>query len=366
MNPLKLILRTAAVLALAGSTAVLGQNAPAFLKGKVRLADDPGRSLEQRLSAAREAFRRTGSGEVFFAGYLFPAREEVRHEAGQGQGPFEVTAEAGRVKFKSASDSQSWKSEGSGAPAGVLWLNSLSGPGQEMLSPHLLDPKAVYDFAREPVYWLGSVDAETGLAFLEKKFEAAGEETRKSLLFVMAEHRTPRALDFLKTTALGSSSLEVRKTAVFWVGALKDSRSLGLLRQIWSGTQSSALREQVVFALSLLDDRGAVVEMVRIARADSDRSVRKNAIFWLGQKASREAVKALKDTVDSPAEDLEVKEAAVFAISQLPPDKAVPLLVSLARENKSPSVRKKALFWLGQTGGEEALKLFEEILLKKD
>jgi len=34
--------------------------------------------------------------------------------------------------------------------------------------------------------------------------------------------------------------------------------------------------------------------------------------------------------------------------------------------NKNPSVRKKALFWLGQTGSEEAVKLFEEILLKKD
>jgi HEAT repeat protein len=93
--------------------------------------------------------------------------------------------------------------------------------------------------------------------------------------------------------------------------------------------------------------------------------VRKKAIFWLGQKASQESVKTLKEVVDKPEEDVEIKDSAVFAISQLPKDKAVPMLVAIAKENKSPSVRKKAIFWLGQTGEKEALELFEEILLKK-
>jgi HEAT repeat protein len=55
----------------------------------------------------------------------------------------------------------------------------------------------------------------------------------------------------------------------------------------------------------------------------------------------------------------------VFAISQLPQEKSVPLLIDIAENNKSASVRKKAIFWLGQTGDEEALKYFEKILLKK-
>jgi HEAT repeat protein len=43
----------------------------------------------------------------------------------------------------------------------------------------------------------------------------------------------------------------------------------------------------------------------------------------------------------------------------------VPILINIAKTNKSPSVRKQAIFWLGQEDSEEALKFFEEILLKK-
>ncbi len=65
------------------------------------------------------------------------------------------------------------------------------------------------------------------------------------------------------------------------------------------------------------------------------------------------------------SEDVDVKKSAVFAISQLPKEKAVPILIDIARTNKSPSVRKNAIFWLGQKDSDEALKFFEEILLKK-
>jgi len=60
-----------------------------------------------------------------------------------------------------------------------------------------------------------------------------------------------------------------------------------------------------------------------------------------------------------------VKKSAVFAISQLPAEKGVPMLIDIAKTNKSPSVRKNAIFWLGQKDSREALKFFEEILLKK-
>jgi len=85
----------------------------------------------------------------------------------------------------------------------------------------------------------------------------------------------------------------------------------------------------------------------------------------LGQKASKESVKALKDMVEAPDEDSDIKESAVFAIGQLPIDKAVPMLIDIAKTNTNPKVRKQAIFWLGQTGDSEALKFFEDILLKK-
>jgi HEAT repeat protein len=60
-----------------------------------------------------------------------------------------------------------------------------------------------------------------------------------------------------------------------------------------------------------------------------------------------------------------VKKKAVFALSQLPKDEGVPLLIDQSRNNKNPAVRKQAMFWLGQSKDPRALKFFEEILTRR-
>jgi len=57
-----------------------------------------------------------------------------------------------------------------------------------------------------------------------------------------------------------------------------------------------------------------------------------------------------------------VKKKAVFALSQLPRDEGVPLLIQVARSNRNPVVRKQAIFWLGQSNDPRALNFFEEVL----
>src|SRR5207247_159079 len=52
------------------------------------------------------------------------------------------------------------------------------------------------------------------------------------------------------------------------------------------------------------------------------------------------------------------------ASAQQPHDAGVPALIRLARTHPEPGVRRKALFWLGQSGDPRALALFEELLTK--
>ena len=52
-------------------------------------------------------------------------------------------------------------------------------------------------------------------------------------------------------------------------------------------------------------------------------------------------------------------------VSQLPKEDGVPRLIDVARSNRTPEVRKQAIFWLGQSHDPRAVKFFEEILLKK-
>ena len=85
-------------------------------------------------------------------------------------------------------------------------------------------------------------------------------------------------------------------------------------------------------------------------------------VAW-GEESVDEGVEV--GIVDAADSESGLKDQAVFAISQLPKDKSVPMLIDLAKANKSVEVRKKAIFWLGQSGDPAALKFFEDILLKK-
>ena len=75
------------------------------------------------------------------------------------------------------------------------------------------------------------------------------------------------------------------------------------------------------------------------------------------------AQEALRDAaIDDP--DQYVKEQAVFALSQLPEDEGVPLLIDVARNNPNAKVREQAIFWLGQSRDAKALKALQDIILK--
>ena len=54
----------------------------------------------------------------------------------------------------------------------------------------------------------------------------------------------------------------------------------------------------------------------------------------------------------------------MFALSQLPKDEGVPLLIKVARTNTNLEVRKQAMFWLGQSKDPRAIDFFSEVLRK--
>ena len=90
-------------------------------------------------------------------------------------------------------------------------------------------------------------------------------------------------------------------------------------------------------------------------------TTRGEAIFWLGQKAGQRAAAAITEAIDKDP-DTEVKKRAVFALSQMPKDQGVPLLINVARTHANPAVRKQAIFWLGQSRDPRATEFFAEIL----
>jgi hypothetical protein len=116
---------------------------------------------------------------------------------------------------------------------------------------------------------------------------------------------------------------------------------------------AAALADAVVWPglLELARDRGL------------EHGTREAAIHWLGREAAASAASALDGMVRDPTESDEIRDAAVFALAQLPDERAVPLLIEVVRTSDSARVRSRALFWLAEFDDPRALALFEEILL---
>ena len=123
---------------------------------------------------------------------------------------------------------------------------------------------------------------------------------------------------------------------------------------------------EAVFPLTVVDSVTVWPMLIKLARDDSrPRETRKNAVFWLGQAAEEPATRGLDELVGEAALDKDVRESAIFALSQRPKDEGVPALIRVVKTNKDPEMRKKALFWLGQSGDPRALTLIEELLAKQ-
>jgi HEAT repeat protein len=130
-------------------------------------------------------------------------------------------------------------------------------------------------------------------------------------------------------------------------------------------TTSSDAASAAIFAATLADSVTVWPELLRLARDDRITAhTRRSAVFWLGQAAGEAATRGLAELVQEDTVNREVREAAVFALSQRPREEGVPALIRVVRTNRDPEVRRKALFWLGQSGDPRALALFEELLTK--
>jgi hypothetical protein len=140
----------------------------------------------------------------------------------------------------------------------------------------------------------------------------------------------------------------------------KDATSFLLALALRDESRAS---EKAIFPAVLADSVTIWPDLLKIAKSNSvTRKVRRSAVFWLGQAAGDAATRGLTDLVDDGNADHEVRESAVFALSQRPQDEGVPALIRIAKENKDPDLRRKAIFWLGQSDDPRALALFEELL----
>lgn len=156
-------------------------------------------------------------------------------------------------------------------------------------------------------------------------------------------------------------ALEGRVTDLGMVSAPRAAEYLLSLAE-----RTPQLKGDPIMAAVLADSSVSWPALLRMARNTAlPRDTRRQAVFWVSQEAGDAATRGLADLAGDARQDREIREQAVFALSQLPHDDGIPVLIQVARTNKDPEIRRKAIFWLGQSEDPRALALFEELLAEK-
>ena len=203
---------------------------------------------------------------------------------------------------------------------------------------------------------LPNVTTDESITFFE---EAIAKGDGRQALFAIAMHSSPRVLPILERVSR-SGPRSLRPEAIFWLGQVGGVKVLPALAEfLESGAHD--IQEKAVFAIGQIEDEKAQRKLLDLARKHTSSYVRKQALFWLGQQAERAIASTLGEFADDP--DSEIREMAVFAISQRPRDESIPELIRLIRTHRDLRVREKAVFWLSQMDDPRALAEIERIIM---
>ena len=130
--------------------------------------------------------------------------------------------------------------------------------------------------------------------------------------------------------------------------------------------RSDARGGDAIFPATLADGVEVWPSLLRLARSgDLPRETRRAAVTYLGYAAGDAVAGELGQIAEREDEDESVRKAALYAVSQRPADESIPILARVVRSNRSPAMRKTAIYYLSQSDDPRAIAVFEEILSRR-
>ena len=186
---------------------------------------------------------------------------------------------------------------------------------------------------------------------------------RGSAAFWLGQSGDPRAAAELhRIIENAKEDQRVRVQAIFSLAHGDNTREteFAYLRGMYPRLQSEKLKEAVLFGMSEDQSAGSVWLIDRARDSKEPLKIRKSALFWAGQRGltpTKDLVGFYRNTPEP-----ELREHAVFVLSQRQDDAALNELMRIAREDSDKHMRARALFWLAQRDDPRVAKLIGDRL----
>ena len=222
------------------------------------------------------------------------------------------------------------------------------------------DPDA--DVRGQAVFWLSQVGSDKAVNALDSIMRSSSDpDLRDRAIFAISQIKSPRTAQILRDYAgREDAPEETREKAVFWLGQQHGEGNSAFLRDLYARVTPTDLKEKILFSLSQMqsaDNTRWLMDLAVNSREDVD--LRKKALFWAGQTGANIGdLTALYDRTS----DKDIKEQLIFVYSQRHESAALDKMIDIARHEQDKELRKKAVFWLGQSRDPRAAQVLLEII----
>jgi HEAT repeat protein len=212
---------------------------------------------------------------------------------------------------------------------------------------------------------LSTLDGDVGVPALIDLARNGSVGTRRNAVFWLGQNGGQSARRMLHTVIENANEVSrVRSHAIFALthGGDTPESEFAYLRTLYSRLDDDALKEAVIQGMQEDDAAGGRWLIERALDGRESSKLRKSALFWAGQREATPTTELVR--VYREAAELDLREHAIFVLSQRQDDGATDALLRIAREDRDTRMRGKALFWLAQKDDPRVKKLIADLLMR--
>ncbi len=217
-----------------------------------------------------------------------------------------------------------------------------------------------------PLFWLGRVEPEQSIPWLEKLYDfIPDEEAKKDLIYAISAQQKPAlTIPFLQR-ALAEKSSEIRAEAAICLALQNDPGTLPTLKSLVEKDVSKEVIENAMAGISEMKLPAATQMLIDWTDTKYRREIRMTALVHLTEVASEKTVNTLRNVAYNDG-DTEVQKQALYALSDMEGDQGLTEIIRIAKSHPNPEVRKQAIYLLGDSEDPRARQAIVEIVTSKN
>ena len=232
--------------------------------------------------------------------------------------------------------------------AGALEIEVRQGTGQ----PSRPEAQGDDELKMLAIQGLMNSDPERAMPLLEKVLQGPASPKEKSrAMFVLAQSGSPQGREIIGRIARGQSNPELQKKAVEYLAIFGGPEARKTMAEIYASTADPSLKRSILRSYMIGGDKE---RLFAAAKGEKDPTLRREAIRQLGLVHGEQELEQLYRTENTPEIRREILQAFFLAGD-------VTKMLEAAKSEKDPELRRAAVRNLGLVRSDESSKALATI-----